>query len=80
MTRQSKATFKEKYTYLNILSVHFFTIEILLIVISVKSGINLVIRTCSVDSGSLTVDTELNRIEHMCGLLFFTNSVSYQER
>lgn len=35
------------------------------------SGETLVIRTCAVDSNSLTTDTEIARVEHSCGLFDF---------
>ncbi len=38
-----------------------------------ETGKTLVIRTCALDSNSLTMDTEIARIEHSCGMFDFVS-------
>eukprot|EP00095_Tigriopus_kingsejongensis_P011037 maker-scaffold109_size355148-snap-gene-2.23 protein:Tk11037 transcript:maker-scaffold109_size355148-snap-gene-2.23-mRNA-1 annotation:"PREDICTED: uncharacterized protein LOC100906847" len=40
------------------------------------SGETLVIRTCTVDSNTLTTDPEIARVEHSCGLFDFVGNAS----
>ena len=45
---------------------------------SVDSGETLVVRTCSVDSSTLTSDTEISRIDHSCGVFDFVANSTWE--